>query len=84
MYNERRKVIKDAGNFRFIKITGQNTRYAIQYKYTWDNHEFHHVKDEMTEYLNVKNWQRGDWVEFYFQKRKECNKQFTFCVLKWA
>jgi len=79
----RRKVIKDAGNFRFIKITGQCTRYAIQYKYRGSN-DFFKNKSEMIDYLNVNYWQRGDWTEFYNQNRKECNKQFTYCVLRWA
>ena len=80
----RRKVIKDAGNFRFVKITGQFTQYAIQYKYTWDNPKYHMVKDQLTEYLNTRSWQHGDWCEFYIPNKKQCNKQFTYCVLKWA
>lgn len=84
MRGNSRKVIKDAGNFRFVKITGKFTQYAIQYKYTRTNHNYHHVKDQLSEYLNTRTGHYGDWCEFYISNKKQCNKHFTYCVLKWA
>jgi len=80
----KRKVIKKAGNFRFVKICGQHTHYAIQYRYDHYEMDMFKVKTEIAEYLNVKHSSFGNWYEFYIQNKKECNRQFTYCVLRWT
>lgn len=83
----KRKVIKDAGDFRFVKITGQVTYYLIQYKYRLSNLDFYQKRDDIGEYLNVKPetmWNNNDWCGYRVKNRKDGLRQFTMCVLKYA
>lgn len=84
MYGYRRKVLKHAGKFKVVKLTGQHTKYAIQYVYDMYTPDYFERKHEMEKYFNVKNTIYGDSHYFYFQNRKECLKQFTYTVLRWA
>jgi len=83
MMGYKRKLLRNAGKFKAVKFIGPSTKYAIQYKP--DEYELAYEKmKEMREYFNVKHEYWGDSQYFYFQKRKDCLKQFAYCVLRWA